>query len=197
MIILQDFLPETLLNEVCDALISPNVQWYFNKSTVDLDYSHNNQTSVVDSPQFTHRLFSSDSPNDYSWLWPVARPILFFVEKECKIKLGTVKRCKANLTYPINAKGTKHHPLHVDDYNVDGNCYSLIFYGNDSDGDTIFFDTKKYENENQIIPLHYVKPERGKAVLFPSNEYHASSNPIRTQTRTVLNFVFECSGLDS
>ena len=191
MKIIENFLPETLLNEVCDALVSPNLQWYFNKSTVDLDYKHHEDNNIIDSPQFTHRIFSNESPSDYSWLWPVVRPILFFIEKEEKIKLGTVKRCKANLTYPIlNSKG-KHHPLHVDDYNIDANCYSLIFYGNDSDGDTIFFDSRKYEENNEIIPLHFVKPEKGKAVLFPSNEYHASSSPKTTQVRTVINFVFE------
>ena len=61
---------------------------------------------------------------------------------------------------------------------------SLIYYVNDSDGDTIFF------NDN-LKEIKRVNPKKGKAVLFDSNILHCGSNPINTLNRVVINFIFE------
>jgi ectoine hydroxylase-related dioxygenase (phytanoyl-CoA dioxygenase family) len=36
-----------------------------------------------------------------------------------------------------------------------------------------------------------VSPKKGKAVLFDSNTWHASSNPRVNQNRVVLNLIFQ------
>ena len=36
-----------------------------------------------------------------------------------------------------------------------------------------------------------VSPRKGKAIIFDSNIWHASSNPRQNQNRIVLNFIFQ------
>ena len=60
---------------------------------------------------------------------------------------------------------------------------SMIYYVNDSDGDTVFFE------DNTIV--NRISPRQGDIVLFPSNLWHASSNPSMNQERIVLNVVAE------
>jgi hypothetical protein len=35
-----------------------------------------------------------------------------------------------------------------------------------------------------------VSPKKGRAVIFPSNRYHASSSPVEASRRVIINFVF-------
>lgn len=59
---------------------------------------------------------------------------------------------------------------------------TVLYYVNDSDGDTYFFEGSKC--------FFKTKPEQGIAVKFPSHILHAGSNPIKTETRTVINMCF-------
>jgi hypothetical protein len=59
---------------------------------------------------------------------------------------------------------------------------TILYYVNDSDGDTYFFD-----NDTCI---KRVQPVKGTAAIYPSTTMHAGSTPVRTQTRSVINMVF-------
>ena len=61
---------------------------------------------------------------------------------------------------------------------------SLIYYINDSDGDTIFFNKKLKE-------IKRVTPKKNTAVLFDSNILHCGCNPIKSSMRGVINFIFK------
>ena len=60
---------------------------------------------------------------------------------------------------------------------------TFLYYVNDSDGDTIFFNKNKKE-------IKRVKPKKGTGVLFKSNTLHAGSNPINSDKRMVINYIF-------
>jgi len=57
---------------------------------------------------------------------------------------------------------------------------SILFYLNDSDGDTHFYD-----KENNVIKT--VAPKENRAVLFDGLIPHASSKPVKFYRRIVLN----------
>ncbi len=63
------------------------------------------------------------------------------------------------------------------------NDKTILYYVNNSDGDTFFFDDEKC--------IKKVPPVKGTAALYPSTTFHAGSTPIKTQTRVVVNIVFE------
>ena len=61
---------------------------------------------------------------------------------------------------------------------------TLLYYVNDSDGDTLFFD-------NDLNITKRVTPKKNRAILFDSNMLHAGANPIKNETRIVINIIFK------
>ena len=59
----------------------------------------------------------------------------------------------------------------------------ILYYINDADGDTFFFDS-----DGMII--HRETPERGKMVIFDGSIFHASSSPSKN-IRMTLNINYE------
>jgi hypothetical protein len=74
-------------------------------------------------------------------------------------RIVSFDRCRANATL----KGYELYP-HVDS-NQGLKHWSLVYYVNDSDGDTIFYDDKL--NEVKRSPY-----KKGNAVLFPAEYWH-------------------------
>ena len=69
------------------------------------------------------------------------------------------------------------HNSHLDQPDI--KCYVALYYPNNADGDTFFFDS------NQKV-IHREKPERGKIIVFDGQQYHSSSSPSKS-TRWTLN----------
>ena len=65
----------------------------------------------------------------------------------------------------------------------------MVYYVNDSDGDTVLFN--EFYNTKSVSINRRIAPKKGRAVIFDSNRFHASSNPINTPTRFVINFTFK------
>ena len=59
---------------------------------------------------------------------------------------------------------------------------SVLYYANDSDGDTLFYEGPEC--------VYRKSPVKGTAVIYPSSMLHAGSTPTKTETRVVINMVF-------
>ena len=59
---------------------------------------------------------------------------------------------------------------------------TILYYVNDSDGDTLFFEGSECINRTT--------PVKGTAVVYPSKTLHAGSTPTKHDTRVVINMVF-------
>jgi hypothetical protein len=98
-------------------------------------------------------------------------------------------RVKINLMLPLK----KLHPLsynrpHID--HPDANAKTLLYYVNDSDGDTVIFDkTYTGEHPGELKIIERIRPKAGSAILFDSNRYHASSTP-SIGKRSAINVIF-------
>jgi len=58
---------------------------------------------------------------------------------------------------------------------------TILYYLNNSDGDTYFYKKDKKTIDKQVTP------EQNKAILFDGLIYHASSKPVKNMYRIVLN----------
>ncbi len=108
------------------------------------------------------------------------------LEKFCnkhEIKYDEVKRTRSNTTFLCNE--TRPSMPHVD---ADYDHLALIYYVNDSDGDTLLYKNKYYKQEdNEMIIDTRISPKAGRAVLFDGSAYHSFCYPNIYDTRSVIN----------
>ena len=179
----QDWIEDTFLN---------SMEWYYNDATTK--YKQNLQDpKVQDTHQFVHSLIAPNVPN--SRYAPLIDSIITNIQTQTNMIVEEIHRVKANLllNYP-NWNHSMYHPPHVDveDTTQDEcNWLSMIYYVNNSDGDTYFFDTWWGEDINDMTVIGQCNPKKGRAVVFHSNRYHASSCPVKFDKRMIMNFVMK------
>jgi len=165
--VIDKLLPESFQNRLEEMLTDGYFPYYYDAETKV-------QSNEFDVGQFIHNFFINNAKS--SW-WLEIQPIFYFLEYNYNIVFKNVLRAKANFLLPYHRQ--EPHPLHIDIN--DDRYYSLIYYVNDSDGDTVFY--KDFSKK--------VTPTQGRAVFFRSNIPHASSSPLFSKNRIVINLVGE------
>lgn len=160
-------------NKLEQLICSEQFPWYFNTNTVGNDIGRVSSENNFEGFQFVHGLYRDHVPQSgfFNDIVPVLTDI-----KEMQFEF--FNRIKLNLNLRSHTEYV-HLPVHVDTHNP--KYTSMIYYVNDSDGDTLFFD-----NNNTIIER--VTPEKGKVIFFKSNIPHAAQNPIKNEKRIIINF---------
>ncbi len=148
--------------------------WYFNNETVGNDKGKINHNENYDGFQFVHGLYRNQVPTS-----PFFNDIIPVLTSFKQLQFEYFKRIKLNLNLKSHNEYV-HLPIHID---IEHSIFtSMIYYVNDSDGDTLFFD-----KQNNIIER--VSPEKGKVIYFKSNIPHAAENPVKNIKRIIINFL--------
>jgi hypothetical protein len=96
-------------------------------------------------------------------------------------------RIKANLLVrAAEPAGVRPFTPHVD---LPTPHWALIYYVNDSDGDTLILD-KTYPDWQNAAVVHAVSPKKGRAILFDGRHYHCGTCPTNHDVRIVINYDF-------
>ena len=143
--------------------------------------------NTVNTVQFTHDLYNENDDGSYQYQY--AKELI----DECCKKFEIVPyyfRLKFNLlTNNYLMTKDKYNTPHIDNKYV--NSYSMIYYVNDSDGDTIIFNEtcndETMTRPDKLTIKQRIEPKKNRAVLFRGNYFHTSSNPMNNETRIVLN----------
>lgn len=97
------------------------------------------------------------------------------------MKVNHVLNTRVFMTTPIVDDDRVGTP-HVDRQTPHFVC---LYYVNDSDGDTVFF-----EDENSDNIIHRVSPKKNRAILFKGHLYHAATWPSKSPRCTInINWV--------
>ena len=185
--IVENLFPSSLQDEIESVLMSDQFPWFFNKGTIYDSHMFKYNECVLESNQFTHSAISEDT-NQPSVVFPLLRNIMYFIEEKTDKTISKIQKIKCNLLLPMPGSEGKYHPPHWD-HDTDA-CFSALYYVNDSDGDTYFFNKTKDQGHDNVQIVKQVTPKKGTCVIFDSNQYHASSNPIISERRVVVNAVF-------
>lgn len=172
--IIQNLLPDFLKQNIYDDLTSSFFPWYWNETA---NYKDSNE----DLFHFTHTMYADNQSNSVKL--DLVLPIIWFFQKETNIKIKSIVRIKANLTTRYNMTEKDISDSIHTDHDLD-NYLSLIYYVNDSDGDTIIYD-----KEGKIA--NNITPQANSLVYFKSNTNHAGMFPLINKKRIIINFVLE------
>jgi hypothetical protein len=177
MNIFENVLDEDYFKLVQKHYLSSHVTWYFNQN---LAYGDNDERSNENNIfQFTtgvirDGIVKTDDPKHVEIVHAIINKV--FSNKNTTVE---IVRAKFNLLpkQPYNEKELAN-TIHIDDPNID--TLSLLFYMNDSDGDTVILDGEKE---------HRYTPKANTAILFKSHLKHRSTPPTKVQKRVILNTV--------
>jgi hypothetical protein len=193
---LERFLPESYA-DILEQLICKSGQflWQYNASTNDLKAPEimNKDARSYDADQFVHALYQQGERR--SEFFDIVFPMFYFMEDKTGVALDAPERMKANLLVQKHFEEGTYNTPHIDI--AERGHKSLLYYVKDSDGDTYLFNETQPEtahgsqSKKPLTIRKRVSPRKGKAVLFNSNIWHASSHPRENATRVVLNFVFK------
>lgn len=171
MQIIDDFLPKEIHQQILTEINGLNFAWFYRP------YSSELEDNVS---QFIHMFYVDDRVN--SNLFNLVMPLITMFENKTSYKIKKLHRAKANLLLNMPVKKNELvKAIHQDINNA--KCISLLYYVEDSDGDTIVYDKNKEINR--------VSPKANRAFIFQANKWHNATPPKKHKTRIIINFVFE------
>jgi Rps23 Pro-64 3,4-dihydroxylase Tpa1-like proline 4-hydroxylase len=201
-LVIDNFLPERIWNQINYEMNNTyTFPWYYVGNTVggkgDSEYNNEfanrfaNDPNVLDLPIFTHTFYKSSDQSSSGWL-PLVTSITQQAESVLGVSCSNIRRIKSNLTLPLYPNSECYSIPHTD--HLKDTSISVLYYVNDSDGDTIMFD-KTYEDTlhplGDLTITKRVTPKANRAVIFNSNILHSSSSGQTSDKRIIINTILE------
>lgn len=203
ILVITDVVPKSFQEDIANRVQGVNhFPWFLLHRIGHPDYFDSNTKSYYTDPNITddvgffHMAFDGKTTSPH---YDFFRTILeFFTEKT---SIGVKNLLRIRLRYTHKGQGhtaEKYAPPHVD-FSTGQPYSTLVYYVDDSDGDTIIFDkifNPLEETYNPVFAeplseLLRITPTKGSAVYFNGHRYHAGNYPINNSSRIVINFDFE------
>ena len=166
--------------KIADAIesITNDFKWTFYDHTVQKE----NRITDKDVCQFIVNY------NDYKKVIEnIVNTLMGAIKEQTDYNIKKLVRAKFNLTL-ADGIDVEYSAPHADIWVVNP-CISCVYYVNDSDGDTVFFDKVHGDDMNELNIIDSVSPKKGTFALFNSTRYHAKGKQT-SKKRIVGNFVF-------
>ena len=142
-----------------------------------------------DGPQYAFAHVALDHKGNKSEFFDQIFPLMYALEEKTQMPINEIYRIRLALNTSVG-KEVQHLP-HVD---VDQPHKVLLYYVNDSDGDTFMYN-EMYSPDNHdslsTFTLNQrVKPKKNRAIVFDGLRYHNSSKPVNYTSRYIINIDF-------
>lgn len=184
--IYDNFLDKNIENGLYDSHCFGGINYYYK---VNLPEKDNKDNNVIKGFNFYHISYDRelDPPNNSTLSDMFINPIDLW-GKKYNFNIRGLKSIVSNFYTPQNNfDNSKYLQPKIDDNLGDGS-YTMIYYCNDSDGETKLFNKEK----TKIIKT--IMPKKGSAVVFETNEVpYAECYPNNNDRKItiVTNFRFE------
>jgi hypothetical protein len=191
-IVCDDVVEPAIADAIEQDMSSPRFPWFFyanvnfgSRPPADRPGAFQTDARFEASFGFSSLLFPGNEPIS-PWLEYPKRVFEGFAKRH-GLKPTQMLRIKANLLVRSAAPGgPRPFTPHVD---IPKPHLVLIYYVNDSDGDTVILD-KTYPDWADAGVLHSISPKKGRAILFDGRHYHCGTCPSGHDSRIVLNYDF-------
>ena len=169
--IYDDIIPQNLQNKIEDLVFSSKISWGFNKNISNVP--------GVKSIGFGNSFYSTDPINSTNFdTCFFFFQILYILALKKEIYINDIIGGRIFLQPPSLSPGPLLEAKHTD---VNFPHLVCLYYVNDSDGDTLFFNDKGDE-------IKRVSPKKGRIVFFEGSIPHCGSEP--SKLRSIINFNF-------
>lgn len=135
-----------------------------------------------DTDRYSNRFMYCSYEDEKNFTNDLAINILNKFSEKNNLKYNSVLRTRSNTTFFCNEK--RPSVPHID---TENKHLVLIYYVNDSDGDTILYKDKYCEENEEMVVDVRVSPKAGRALLFDGSIYHSFYYPNICNTRSVIN----------
>ena len=109
-------------------------------------------------------------------------PLYYFTNK-LNLLITQINIVRMYLQFPLNNSDAEIHNDNVYNNKIDPNLGILLYYVNDSDGDTVLYESDK---KTEIIR---VTPKKGRCIFFSNLIPHKAGVP-KKMPRVVINYNF-------
>lgn len=200
--VFENIVSKHMQDEVDGAINNDMFPWYFMDSIrTQREYPQQylkdipkwDTDKVVDSFGLIHLVYSKSGIN--SPIFDMCRKILNSVEKAENFEVHDILRVRIRRTMRTpDTDETTYNTPHVDLIH-DKSFLTFVYYIEESDGETIFFDQTYEQGSNASLKdspkiIQRVPHTKGNGVLFDGFRFHAGNSPLKYTKRTVINFDF-------
>jgi hypothetical protein len=191
--IIDNFLPETDFLKLQEFVMSVNFPWFYCEH-VSLAPEDNviNDTLAVETDGF-HHIFYDREYDVKSFAYEYLGGFLNALEDTLGFSSDHLVRVRSSLKSPkIGFTEENYNLPHVDYFSPHE---TLIYYLNDSDGDTRIFNEEFVPTTDNFgighhatfTTKHRVTPKANRLLWINGFRYHTASNPINSKRRIILN----------
>jgi len=190
--IYDNFLPDFIADNIENVFtVDSDVPYFFHPTSCGKygnPYYHlylKNKDIIVEAPQFAHYFYDEKHKQINSGYIKYPVSILnIFKDKFNDINFNIV-RMKANMQLQNKKSNENYTAMPHRDFDFEH--VVLLYYVNNSDGDTILFE----DTTDKLKIAHRIQPKKNRLLVFDGNWLHSSSVPINSEYRVVFNFDLE------
>lgn len=181
--IFDELLDDKEKDHIENFLRDPKFPWFLSighnhYTTSKIDIETNSTSCSSECVLLTHVFYLESLRNSENY--QLSDFVLNLFLERSKYPFKSLTRSKANLTLRASKDIGDYTTPHIDFAN---DHMVLIYYVNDSDGDTVIFEDHKKE-----IVLKKINHKKGRFVLFDGNLYHSAGINKVSDLRINLNY---------
>ena len=200
MDVIENLIPVSLQNQIEQTLNSDSFPWFFMDSITSyqdeqtiLDTPRWDKSKVIEPPGLVHMISYDGKVN--SNYYELCRTILYFLEHRLNVSVKEILRIRIRRTLQTPGMTEDMYNIPHVDVMMDRKFYTLVYYVEESDGDTIFFDQiyqrgSRASLKEELKVVSKIPHKKGNAVLFEGHRFHAGNCPMKYTKRTIINFDF-------
>lgn len=193
IVVIENFFPLVVYREILNKVHSSETRWFFKDKNLShpIDYeiykAQLQDVKIFENVKgFQSELYNdnmTDSDNR------IKNVFTSYIEKQFNITVNHILRINCNFIIPCSNFPSNSYMLPHTDVNIPHK--TLIYYINDCDGETVFFNRilDKEINYSGLTVEKKITPSKNKAVLFNGLRLHSSS-PSQTFLRKIINVNF-------
>ena len=178
-----DFATSMFHRQISETVANFNMPWALRPSTMYPGYiPPASAPQSYEAPQFIHPIYDDFRP--VSNLSTLVDTISWLLSVKHNIYTGKIHRSKINLNTPApHIPDGGHYMPHID---TSIPHIVALYYINDSDGDTLFFQDK----DGAFEEFMHVTPQANTMVCFDGSIFHAAQPPRKSPIRLAINTVY-------